>query len=169
MEECCDSVSPINKHFTLIISKSSFLWDFKIRGRSSRPNVFCKKVALKFCKIHRKAPLPESSVTLLKKRTLAQVFSYESCEIFKNTFFYRTPSATATAEVGILDSYKFMIEYYSSRKLPYDIGWYSEAGVKVISTPNPLSIVLVLLQEVGLEVHNLSWNLRLKVAGRSWL
>ena len=34
--------------------------------RNSRPEVFCKK------------------------EILAQVFSYEFCEIFKNTFFYRT-------------------------------------------------------------------------------
>ena len=27
----------------------------------------------------------------IKKETLAQVFSSESCEITKNTFFYRTP------------------------------------------------------------------------------
>ena len=32
--------------------------------------------------------------TLLKKR-LAQVFPSEFCEIFKNTFFYRTPLVTA--------------------------------------------------------------------------
>ena len=29
--------------------------------------------------------------TLLKKETLAQVLSYEFCETFKNTFFYRIP------------------------------------------------------------------------------
>ena len=28
---------------------------------------------------------------LLKKETLVEVFSSEICEIFKNTFFYRTP------------------------------------------------------------------------------
>ena len=34
-------------------------------------------------------------VTLLKK-TLAQVFSCEFCEISKNTFFYRTPLVAAS-------------------------------------------------------------------------
>ena len=29
----------------------------------------------------------------IKKETLVQVFSCEFCEIFKNTFFYRTPLA----------------------------------------------------------------------------
>ena len=49
----------------------------------------------RICKIHRKTPVPESffkqscrpQATLLKKEVLAQVFSYEFCEIFKNTFF----------------------------------------------------------------------------------
>ena len=32
----------------------------------------------------------------IKKETLAQVFSCEFCEIFKNMFFYRTPPVTAS-------------------------------------------------------------------------
>ena len=35
-------------------------------------------------------------VTLLRKKTLAQVFSCEFCEIYKNTFYYRTPLAAAS-------------------------------------------------------------------------
>ena len=34
--------------------------------------------------------------TLLKKETLAQVFSCEFCEISKNTFFQRTPLVAAS-------------------------------------------------------------------------
>ena len=41
--------------------------------RSSRPKVFCEKGVKKV------------------KKTLAQVFSYEFCEISKNTFSHRTP------------------------------------------------------------------------------
>ena len=40
-------------------------------------------------------PLPQLSYIYwpihFKKQTLAQVFSYEFCEISKNTFSYRTP------------------------------------------------------------------------------
>ena len=62
--------------------------------RSSRPEVFCKKGVLKnfgkstcarglfFNKVSGLGP-----VTLFKKRPLAQVFSCEFCEVFKNTFF----------------------------------------------------------------------------------
>ena len=48
--------------------------------------VFCKKGVLR--KVLRPA-------TLWKKR-LAQVFSYEFCEVSKNTFSYRTPPAVAS-------------------------------------------------------------------------
>ena len=36
---------------------------------------------------------------LIKKETLAQVFSCEFCEISKNTFFYRTPLVAASGSV----------------------------------------------------------------------
>ena len=46
--------------------------------------------------------MPESPQTcnFIKKETLAQVFSYEICEIIKNTFFAK--HLQATASVGIL-------------------------------------------------------------------
>ena len=34
----------------------------------------------------------------IKKETLTQVFSCEFFEIFKNTFFYRTPSVAASED-----------------------------------------------------------------------
>ena len=47
---------------------------------SSRPEVFnCRPQACNF----------------IEKETLAQVFSCEICEIFKNTFFYKTPLVAA--------------------------------------------------------------------------
>ena len=38
--------------------------------------------------------------TLFKKKTLAQVFSCEFCEIFKTTFYYRT-SLVAASEINV--------------------------------------------------------------------
>ena len=52
--------------------------------RSSRPEVFCNKAVLK-------------NFTKLKKETLAQVFSFEFCEIFKNTYSYRTHLVVTSA------------------------------------------------------------------------
>ena len=39
--------------------------------------------------------LPEAC-NFIKKETRAQVFSSEFCEIFKNTYFYRTPLVAAS-------------------------------------------------------------------------
>ena len=46
-----------------------------------------------FCKV----------LKFIQKETLAQVFSCEFCEVFKNTFFYRTPLVAAS------ENYTFMI------------------------------------------------------------
>ena len=35
----------------------------------------------------------------IKKEALAQVFSCEFCEIFKNTYFYRTPPVAASVRI----------------------------------------------------------------------
>ena len=50
--------------------------------RRSHPGVFCKKVFLKI--------LQNS-----QENSCARVFTCEFCEIFKNTFFYRTPPVAA--------------------------------------------------------------------------
>ena len=75
--------------------------------RSSHPEVLRKKDVLKnFAKFtgkHLYQSLFFNKVASLqacdfiKKETLAQVFSCEFCEIFKNTFFHRTPSVAASA------------------------------------------------------------------------
>ena len=84
--------------------------------RSSRPECSVKKVFLKIslksqentCAISLKSQENtcardffliklQASATLIKKQTLAQVFSCEFCEIFENTFFYRTPLVAASA------------------------------------------------------------------------
>ena len=44
----------------------------------------------------RVSPVPQAC-NFIKKETLAQVFSFELCEISKNTFFYRTPLVAASA------------------------------------------------------------------------
>ena len=39
---------------------------------------------------------------MFSKKTPAQVFSSEICEIFKNTFFYRTPLVAASSDAWFL-------------------------------------------------------------------
>ena len=63
------------------------------------PEVFYKKIVLenfaKFIGKHLSQSLFFNkfarACNFIKKETLVQVFSCEFCEIFKNTFFYRTP------------------------------------------------------------------------------
>ena len=63
--------------------------------KSSRPETFCKKDALKNLAKFTGKHLCQS--LFLKKETLVQLFSCEFCEIFKNAFFYRTPPLAASA------------------------------------------------------------------------
>ena len=75
------------------------------RYRSSRPEVICKKGVLRNFAKHKGKHLHQSlfsnkaadlgPATLLKKKTVAQVFSCEYCEISKKTFSYRTPPVAA--------------------------------------------------------------------------
>ena len=65
--------------------------------------MFCKKGVLRnfekiigkhLCQSHlfnKVADLRPKACNFIKKETLAQVFSYEFCEISKSTYFYRTP------------------------------------------------------------------------------
>ena len=67
-----------------------------------------KKAVLKnFAKLSKKTPVPESQAcNFIKNMTLAQVFSYEFCEIFLNTFFAEHHWTTASVASVVL-SYKF--------------------------------------------------------------
>ena len=47
----------------------------------------------------------------IKKETLAQVFSCEFCEIYQNTFYYRTPLLAAS---GVLINFG-MVEPFSNK------------------------------------------------------
>ena len=72
------------------------------RYRSSRPEVFCKKVFLKFSQNSQENTCVRVSFLIkfnkvVKKETLAQVFSCEFCEIFKNSFFAEDLQMTASA------------------------------------------------------------------------
>ena len=95
---CCCSYS----------KKTELISQLSSTNRSSRPEVFCKKGVLgnfaKFIGKHLSQSLFINKVaglrpaTLLKKEALRQVFSYEFCEISKNTFFYRTPLVAASVQ-----------------------------------------------------------------------
>ena len=77
----------------------------KVILRSSRPEVFCiKGVVRNFAKFTGKHQCQSlffdkvagDACNFIKKETLAQVFFCEFWEIYKNTFFYRTPLVPAS-------------------------------------------------------------------------
>ena len=95
-------------------------------NRSSHPRVFCKKGVLRNCAKFTGKPLCRRlffnkvaglrPATLIKKKTLAQVFSREFCEISKNIFFYRTPPMTASLLMIAFNfnfSFQFSVKGYS--------------------------------------------------------
>ena len=75
-----------------------------ILPRSSRPDVFCKKVFLEISKNSQENTgarasflIKSQACSFIKKDALAQVFlSSEFYEIFKNTFSYRIPPVAAS-------------------------------------------------------------------------
>ena len=82
----CDSYSSMSC-ISIPIILSSYP-EYHIQ-KHSLGGVLQKRCPSKFRKIHRKSPVPESlfywSCSFIKKKALAQVFSCEFCEIFRNT------------------------------------------------------------------------------------
>ena len=60
-----------------------------------------------FNKVTGLSPLLTGLSNFIKKEALAQVFSCEFCEIFKNTYFYRTPLVAASDHFHKTDNYLF--------------------------------------------------------------
>ena len=62
-------------------------------------DILQKSCSLKFLKVHRKIPVSESFIkrNFIKKKTLAQVFSCEFCEIYKDAFFTKHLWMTASS------------------------------------------------------------------------
>ena len=82
------NVSPTDKNVTHICKKLSFL-TLNIH-RFPWEDIFLEAVS-RGCSVKFQA---DACSFILKKR-LTQVFSFEFCEIFKNTFIYRTPPVAA--------------------------------------------------------------------------
>ena len=71
----------------LLFSLKQVFWEKSLQKQS--PEVFCKKVYLKISQ-------SSQENTCARVCYILQVFSCEFCEIFKNTFFCRTPLVAAS-------------------------------------------------------------------------
>ena len=92
--------------FVVIACKSLTCYtDIILVSRSSRPEVFCHIGVLKsFAKFTGKHLCWR---LLFKKESSTQVFPCEFCEIFRNTFFYRTPPMAASALASLWCCYYY--------------------------------------------------------------
>ena len=99
--------------------------------------VFCKKGVFKnFAKFTEKhlcqslffKKLQASACNFIKKETLAQVFSCEICEIFKNIYFTEYPRTTASENLPKLQKSRDVYNYFPSRscRLTIKLGDYSK-------------------------------------------
>ena len=110
-----------------LLGTNHFIKHSGVFFRSSRLEVFCKKVVLgnfkKFRGKHLRQSLFFNKVAglrlaiLFKKESLAQVFSCEFCEISKNTVFHTTPPVAAS------DSYRGSIT--RGKRIWYDFIGYA--------------------------------------------
>ena len=81
-------LSLVDRTFYKSTSKSNcILLLCHVRVRSTRQGLFCKKGVLRNF---------QCQSLFFKKQTLAQVFSCEFCEFFKNFLSYRTPPLAAS-------------------------------------------------------------------------
>ena len=98
------------------------IWTFNsfndTKSRSSRLEVFCKKVLLAIlqnsqedtcARISFFIKLQDDACNFIKKETLAQVFSFEFCKISKNTFSYRTPPVAASGKA--VNKSKYLVSF----------------------------------------------------------
>ena len=95
-----------------------------------------KRCCWKFRKIHTKTPVPVSlACNFFKKETLAQVFSCEFCEIFKNIFFTEHLRVTASGNSIVHVQLSFFIILIVDSSLPFrfvdkNLKWIIRHAVK---------------------------------------
>ena len=91
------------------VLKRKILW----RAKEVALMFSVKQVFLKFCNIHRKIPVLESlfnkvaglqRVTLSKKETLVQMFSYEFLKILRHVFLSTPPGDCFCKSTGFLEN-----------------------------------------------------------------
>ena len=93
-------------HYSIFHCMIGWTW----QKQSSGSVLYCRKCVLRnFAKFTGKyrcqslflIKLLASACNCIKKGTLAEVFSCEFCEIFKNTFSYRTPPVAASQIIAL--------------------------------------------------------------------
>ena len=94
------------------------------------PDIFCKKGVLrnftKFTGKHLYQSLQPKAFNFIKKETLAQMFSCEFCEIFKNTFFAKCLQTTASISLWSIKKILFKGQFKISASVSWQ--WHRHIG-----------------------------------------
>ena len=80
-------------------------------GEKGVPRNFAKFTGKDLCQSLFFNKVAGAACNFIKKETLAQVFSFEFYEIFKNTFFYRTPLVAASEDHKEF-KYNFQVSFF---------------------------------------------------------
>ena len=93
----------VGEHISFITAYIFFLSGFfqdiekLYQGQVKRKNYLCQyKAEWEYEKNRGRKVQKQSSRGVIKKEALAEVFSCDYCEIFRNIFFYRTPPVAAS-------------------------------------------------------------------------
>ena len=118
---------------------------FMLLLQNSLRRYFVKNACLKISPNSQENTCTRASF-LLKKETLAQLFSYEFCEISKNTFSYRTPPVAASASIFEYLLLKYGVNYYY-KFLTNEV--YCYCMKQVVKNPNKITLKFIVLPEYG--------------------
>ena len=83
----------------------AFIWHTRVSSGAAIRRCFVKKLFLKISQNSQESTCARVSFlacNFIKKEALTQVFPCEFCEIFKNTFFYRTPPVADSVNFYLL-------------------------------------------------------------------
>ena len=90
--------------------------DIDLKMKKQPPEIFCeKRSSKKICNFYRKAPVLSLFLTLLLKETPKLVFSYEICEIFKDTYFEKQ-LWTTTSDNALMKNSKGQSKHCKDQK-----------------------------------------------------
>ena len=132
------------------------------------PMCSVKKMLLKNSKYPQKNTCAKTC-NFIKKETMAQVFSCECCEIFKNTFLYRTPPVATSilnnAKSMILSTSEIIPENFFSKQqfhTCFQLRQFKRAQTYQRTQSRTESIVLVQIQRQFLKLFKSTSQLWLR-------
>ena len=128
--------------------------DIDLKMKKQPPEIFCeKRSSKKICNFYRKAPVLSLFLTLLLKETPKLVFSYEICEIFKDTYFEKQ-LWTTTSDNALMKNSKGQSKHCKDQK-QYSVGVLMKRFLKIcykFTGQHPCRVISIKLQSNFIEI-----------------